>query len=148
MQEPGGRRKVTESNFILATADGTDLFVHRWLPDEPAKAVVQVAHGLAEHSGAVLIKVEITTTRDTLIVRIVNTTAMERSRSGGGIGLRNVRERLAVHFGERATFNAGLTAMDEWSAEICMPLLLEGAYSPQAADGAPDRVPAGRAVPG
>jgi alpha-beta hydrolase superfamily lysophospholipase len=49
MQEPGGRRKVTESNFILATADGTELFVHRWLPDAPAKAVVQIAHGLAEH---------------------------------------------------------------------------------------------------
>jgi hypothetical protein len=121
-----------------------------WVPSLILQPLVEnaVAHGLAEHSGAVLIKVEITTTRDTLIVRIVNTTAMERSRSGGGIGLRNVRERLAVHFGERATFNAGLTAMDEWSAEICMPLLLEGAYSPQAADGAPDRVPAGRAVPG
>jgi len=121
-----------------------------WVPSLILQPLVEnaVAHGLAEHSGAVLIKVEITTTRDTLSVRIVNTTATERSRSGGGIGLRNVRERLAVHFGERATFTAGLTAMDEWSAEICMPLLLEGAYSPQAADGAPDGVPAGRAVAG
>jgi len=120
-----------------------------WVPSLILQPLVEnaVAHGLAEHSGAVLIKVEITTTRDTLIVRIVNTTATERTRSGGGIGLRNVRERLAVHFGERATFNAGLTAMDQWSAEICMPLLMEGSYSPQA-DGAADRVPAGRAVPG
>jgi len=40
---------VTESNFTLSNADNTELFVHRWLPDEPAKAVVQIAHGLAEH---------------------------------------------------------------------------------------------------
>lgn len=49
MQEPGSTRKVRESNLILATADGTELFVRRWLPDEPAKAAVQIAHGLAEH---------------------------------------------------------------------------------------------------
>ena len=40
---------MTQSGFTLATADGTELFVHRWLPNKPAKAVVQVAHGLAEH---------------------------------------------------------------------------------------------------
>ena len=49
MQEPGRERKVTESGFTLTTADGTELFVYRWLPDQPAKAVVQIAHGLAEH---------------------------------------------------------------------------------------------------
>jgi alpha-beta hydrolase superfamily lysophospholipase len=35
----------------LTTADGVDLFVYRWLPPGPCKAVVQVAHGLAEHAG-------------------------------------------------------------------------------------------------
>ena len=38
------------SSFTLATPDGIQLHVNRWLPDGPAKAVVQVAHGMAEHS--------------------------------------------------------------------------------------------------
>jgi alpha-beta hydrolase superfamily lysophospholipase len=43
------------STFTLTTPDGVDLFVYRWLPnggprnDRP-KAVVQIAHGLAEHA--------------------------------------------------------------------------------------------------
>jgi alpha-beta hydrolase superfamily lysophospholipase len=38
-----------ESGFTLTAADGTELFVRRWLPDKPAKSVVQIIHGLAEH---------------------------------------------------------------------------------------------------
>lgn len=38
------------TTFSLTTPDGTELHVHRWLPDGPAKAVVQIAHGMAEHS--------------------------------------------------------------------------------------------------
>ncbi len=41
---------MQSSTFTLATADGTQLHVNRWLPDGPPKAVVQVAHGMAEHS--------------------------------------------------------------------------------------------------
>jgi alpha-beta hydrolase superfamily lysophospholipase len=39
------------STRTLNTADGAALFVYRWLPDTPAKAAVQIAHGLAEHAG-------------------------------------------------------------------------------------------------
>lgn len=39
------------STFTLTTPDGTDLFVYCWLPMEKPKAVVQIAHGLAEHAG-------------------------------------------------------------------------------------------------
>jgi len=40
------------STLTLSTGDGARLFVYRWLPDAiPAKAIVQVAHGLAEHAG-------------------------------------------------------------------------------------------------
>jgi alpha-beta hydrolase superfamily lysophospholipase len=38
------------STFPLTTADGVDLFVYCWLPAEPPKAVIQIAHGLAEHA--------------------------------------------------------------------------------------------------
>ena len=41
---------MQSSTFSLTTPDGTDVFVNRWLPDGDARAVVQVAHGLAEHS--------------------------------------------------------------------------------------------------
>ena len=41
---------MQSSTFTLASPDGTQLHVNRWLPDGPAKAVVQVAHGMAEHS--------------------------------------------------------------------------------------------------
>jgi alpha-beta hydrolase superfamily lysophospholipase len=36
--------------FTLATPDGVDLFVYSWLPMQKPKAVVQIAHGLAEHA--------------------------------------------------------------------------------------------------
>jgi alpha-beta hydrolase superfamily lysophospholipase len=39
------------STFTVTAPDGAALFVHRWLPDGSAKAVVQIAHGLAEHGG-------------------------------------------------------------------------------------------------
>jgi len=37
------------STFTLITPDGVDLFTYGWLPSE-SKAVVQIAHGLAEHA--------------------------------------------------------------------------------------------------
>lgn len=39
------------STHSLTTSDGTPLHVYRWLPDEAPRAVVQVAHGMAEHAG-------------------------------------------------------------------------------------------------
>ena len=36
--------------FTLQSHDGTSLFVRRWLPDAEPTAVVQIAHGMAEHS--------------------------------------------------------------------------------------------------
>lgn len=40
-------RSLTDT---VTAADGTPLFVRRWMPDGPARAVVQIAHGMAEHS--------------------------------------------------------------------------------------------------
>ena len=36
--------------FSLTTSDGVELYVNRWLPEGAPKAVVQIAHGMAEHS--------------------------------------------------------------------------------------------------
>ena len=39
------------TTFTVTATDGTPLHVFRWLPDAGAapKAVVQIAHGMAEH---------------------------------------------------------------------------------------------------
>ena len=44
-------QQTQPSTFALAGADGARLLVYRWLPSAPPKAVVQIAHGLAEHAG-------------------------------------------------------------------------------------------------
>jgi signal transduction histidine kinase len=62
--------------------------------------------------------------RGALILRVTNTVAAERPSGDGGIGLRNVRDRLTIQFGERASFSAGRDGR-EWVAEIHMPLLTD-----------------------
>jgi alpha-beta hydrolase superfamily lysophospholipase len=39
------------TTFGFERPDGAVLFVYRWLPNGPAKAVVQIAHGWGEHAG-------------------------------------------------------------------------------------------------
>jgi len=41
---------MAASDFFIEASDGVRLFVRRWLPDAPPRALVQIAHGLAEHS--------------------------------------------------------------------------------------------------
>jgi alpha-beta hydrolase superfamily lysophospholipase len=41
---------MQSSNFTLAAPDGVEIYVYRWLAASP-KAIVQIAHGLAEHAG-------------------------------------------------------------------------------------------------
>ena len=41
---------MSEREFGLRTDDGLSLLARRWLPERPPRAVVQIAHGLAEHS--------------------------------------------------------------------------------------------------
>jgi alpha-beta hydrolase superfamily lysophospholipase len=41
---------MQESDFRLPARDGTPLFVRAFLPEKPVRAVVQLAHGMAEHS--------------------------------------------------------------------------------------------------
>lgn len=37
--------------FWLTSTDATPIYVNRWYPAQPPKAVLMVAHGMAEHSG-------------------------------------------------------------------------------------------------
>ena len=42
---------MNHSTFWLTANDHSRLYVNQWMPDGPAKAVVMLSHGMAEHSG-------------------------------------------------------------------------------------------------
>jgi alpha-beta hydrolase superfamily lysophospholipase len=42
---------MRHDTFVFESAGGQRIHVYRWLPVGPAKAVVQIAHGAAEHAG-------------------------------------------------------------------------------------------------
>src|SRR2546429_76897 len=114
---------------LTITAPAREDIPRTWVPSLILQPLVEnaVLHGLAGHEGAVTIRVEASVSDETLTLRVLNTIAPGRGGSGDtGIGLANVRERLAVQFGERATFEAGPTDEHVWRAQIQMPLLRDG----------------------
>ncbi|HEY7888429.1 MAG TPA: histidine kinase [Steroidobacteraceae bacterium] len=98
-----------------------------WVPSLILQPLVEnaVVHGLAGHQGPVIVRVSATGERGELILRVTNTVAAERPAREGGIGLRNVRDRLAIQFSERAALRSEPEADGEWIAEIRLPLLTE-----------------------
>ena len=108
-----------------------------WVPSLILQPLVEnaVVHGLGGHEGPVSVRVEASVVGETLVLRVLNNLARSwHGLHGPGIGLANVRERLAVQFGERASFSAGPGDDHQWVAEIRMPLLRDG---PEAAPGTP-----------
>lgn len=100
-----------------------------WVPSLILQPLVEnaVVHGLAGHEGPVSVRVEAGVAGETLVLRVVNNLAPSwHGLHGSGIGVSNVRERLAVQFGERASFSAGPEGAAQWVAEIHMPLLRDG----------------------
>jgi hypothetical protein len=96
-----------------------------WVPSLILQPLIEnaVVHGLAGHQGPVAIRVAAVVNRGALVLRVTNTMAAGRERREGGIGVRNVRDRLAIQFGERASFESAPTGAGEWLAEIRLPLL-------------------------
>src|SRR6185369_13147266 len=99
-----------------------------WVPSLILQPLIEnaVVHGLAGHNGAVEIRVEVSVCGENLVLRVINTIAPNSIVGRDGIGLRNVRERLAVQFAERATFTAEAAGAGDWIAQIRMPLLRDG----------------------
>jgi LytS/YehU family sensor histidine kinase len=64
-----------------------------------------------------------------VVMRVTNTTRAELQRGPDGVGLRNVRTRLEVQFGARASFRAGPDGEARWVTEIRLPML-RGAGGP------------------
>ena len=100
-----------------------------WVPSLILQPLIEnaVVHGLAGHSGAVRISIEAQSDAQQLRLVVRNTCGPDAAGGRNGIGLRNVRERLVVHFGDRGTLLAQLEQPGSWAAVIAMPLLREPA---------------------
>ena len=125
-----------------------------WVPSLILQPLVEnaVFHGLAGHDQPVTVRVEALPSGDRLILQVVNTMAPSgaavpveaaaRDGSAGrggaanpdGIGLTNVRERLAVQFGATALLRVGPVDATTWDARIEMPALRELSPQPLVAE--------------
>ncbi len=99
-----------------------------WVPSLILQPLVEnaVVHGMAGHEEPVRISVEVEVSGETLTLRVSNTMAPDKNPAPIGIGLANVRERLQVQFGARASFSAAAAGPTLWIAQIVMPLLRDG----------------------
>src|SRR6267378_25702 len=95
-----------------------------WVPSLILQPLVEnaVVHGLAGHQGPVTVRITVRMTDDVLTLAVINTIAPDKVAGEEGIGLSNVRERLAVQFEGRAGLAAG-GADGEWRSEITMPAI-------------------------
>jgi LytS/YehU family sensor histidine kinase len=95
-----------------------------WVPSLILQPLVEnaVVHGLAEHQGTVLVRISVRSADDLLTLSVFNTIAPGKIAGEKGIGLMNVRERLAVQFEGRARL---VTAEidGQWHSEITMPAI-------------------------
>ncbi len=114
--------RVPEPNGIVAA----------WVPSLILQPLVEnaVVHGLSGHDGPVMVRVEAVVHDEMLSLRVVNTVAAGKLAGRVGIGLRNVRERLAIQFGDRASFSAMPGYDNVWIAEVRLPLLRDGPVVP------------------
>ena len=96
--------------------------VDAWVPSLILQPLVEnaVVHGLAGHQGPVEVRIAVSKTDESLILKLSNTIAAGRQAGTESIGLNNVRERLAVQFEGRARLVAGPSGR-EWVSEITMP---------------------------
>ena len=113
---------------LIISLPENDALPLTWVPSLILQPLIEnaVVHGLAGSRDPVSIRVETTVDNDNLILRVMNTYAPPSNDEHHGIGLRNVSERLAVHFHDRATLTAGPLNDHHWCAEIRMPLLGDG----------------------
>lgn len=118
------QRFAERLTIVLPTVENySDL----WVPSLILQPLVEnaVVHGLAGHEGMVRVRVEANIHDESVVLRVINTIAKDCTPGPNGIGLNNVRERLEVQFGPDASFTATPTGIDEWTAEIKIPMLRE-----------------------
>lgn len=109
-----------------------------WVPSLILQPLVEnaVVHGLAGHSGPVRIEVSWNLSPDSLRLRVVNSVGSGDTPGNAGLGLRNVRERLAVQFAGRALLTSSPGAASTWVATVHLPVLREWRAESAAAQAA------------
>jgi hypothetical protein len=97
-----------------------------WVPSLILQPLIEnaVVHGLAGHQGIVTVSVTVTLSNQAVLLRVTNSMSADRAVGADGIGLKNVRERMAVQFEGHAGLIAG-TQGAEWISEISMPAIRE-----------------------
>jgi hypothetical protein len=97
-----------------------------WVPSLILQPLIEnaVVHGMSGHQGIVTVAVSATMANDTVLLRVTNSVSADRALGADGIGLKNVRERMAVQFEGRAGLIAGVRG-SEWISEISMPAIRE-----------------------
>jgi Histidine kinase len=97
-----------------------------WVPSLILQPLIEnaVVHGMAGHQGIVTVSVTVRMANETLLLRVTNSMSPDRATGAHGIGLKNVRERMAVQFEGRAGLIAGVHG-SEWISEISMPAIRE-----------------------
>jgi signal transduction histidine kinase len=97
-----------------------------WVPSLILQPLIEnaVVHGLAGHQEPVTVSVTASMTDETVVLRVTNTMLPDKAEGADGIGLRNVRERMAVQFEGRASLLAQ-GAGSVWISEISMPAIRE-----------------------
>jgi two-component system, LytTR family, sensor kinase len=95
-----------------------------WVPSLILQPLVEnaVVHGLAGHQGPVTVRLAVNLTLDVLTLSVFNTITPDKLVGEEGIGLNNVRERLAVQFEGRANLAAAADGA-LWCSEITMPAI-------------------------
>lgn len=105
-----------------------------------------VRHGIAPNEGKGTMALTTRRHGSTLVIGVENSTARHPGpRDAGGIGLANVRERLAVLYGDRAQLRAGAVDGGAFGVTLVLPYTVD-----PAAAGAGDRrhpAPAAAVVP-
>ena len=98
-----------------------------WVPSLILQPLVEnaVVHGLSDHSGPVRIDVTWDLSPYRLQLRVVNSMVPGGTPGIDGFGLRNVRERLAVQFGQRAVVSSTPVDASTWVAILHLPVLRE-----------------------
>ena len=116
------QRRFVDRLSVILPAPGEIPAV--WVPSLILQPLVEnaVVHGLAGHQGPVTVRIGMRLEQDILTLTVLNTIAPDKSPGEEGIGLNNVRERLAVQFEGRARLTA--TGVDGlWCSEITMPAI-------------------------
>ena len=97
-----------------------------WVPSLILQPLIEnaVVHGMSGHQGIVTVSVSVSMANETLLLRVTNSVCADRTVGADGIGLKNVRERMAVQFEGRASLIAGVQG-SAWISDITMPAIRE-----------------------